>query len=112
MNKPVRQLDLIPAADANPANANSLLGVLSRAGVTPEKAEAIVAAAGPDDFDWSTEDSVVVKPRPGVAIYENKHGDIVIRTQNAEDGPQDDHFAYVSPEGLPAVIRALKECLS
>jgi hypothetical protein len=111
MNKPVTQLDLIPAADAKPADGNSLLAVLGRAGVPPEKAEQIVAAAGPDDFDWSTEDSVVVRPRPGVAIYENKYGDIVIRTQNAEHGPQDDHFAYVSHEGLPAVIKALKECL-
>jgi hypothetical protein len=108
MNKPVGQLELVPVAtsevpikSAPPPAADPTISIVQR----------ILSAPGPDDFDWSTEDSVVVKPRPGVAVYENRHGDVVIRTQNAEEGPSEDHFAYVSPAGLPAVLKALKAYL-
>jgi hypothetical protein len=104
MNKPLAQLELIPAGTAPQVDT---------ATTDPAAAavERILAAAAPDDFDWATDDSVVVKPRRGVAIYENRAGDVVVRTQNMEEGPEDDHFAYLSPEGLPAVIKALKAYL-
>ena len=65
-----------------------------------------VAEAGPDDFDWSNDDAVVVKPRPGIAVYENKFGDVVVRTQHTAG--DEDYFAYIPAEGLAAVIAALK----
>jgi hypothetical protein len=107
MNKPVVQLDLIP-----PDGPPPIAVALRNASVSAETVEKILAQAGPcDSFDWSTDDSVVVKPRPGVAIYENKAGEVVIRSQNTDDPDDGDHFAFVQPEGLPAVIKALKECL-
>jgi hypothetical protein len=114
MNKPISQLELLPAP-ANAADAPAAVSietVLARAGLAPDAIGRVVAAPGPDPdrFDWDADDSVVVAPRPGVAIYENKFGNVVIRTQNLDD-PYDDNFAFVTPEGLSAVIKALKELL-
>jgi hypothetical protein len=86
-----------------------LLAALGRAGVPPAEAERLIAQGGPDDFDWSTDDSVVVKPRPGVAIYENRAGDVVIRSQCSHG--DEDNFAFITPEALPAVMGALKDYL-
>jgi hypothetical protein len=112
VNKPITQLELMPAAIVPAIDTTDTTDtkVAAEEIVTKAIADAL-AQAGPDEFDWTTEDSVVVNPRPGVAIYENRAGDVVIRTQNPEDGPQGDHFAYVSPEGLPAVLKALKAYL-
>lgn len=108
MNKPVNQLELVPIDDSSAKSSRdqNLLDALGRAGVPPATAETILAEAGPDDFDWSTDDAVVVKPRPGVAVYKNKFNDVVVRTQNTNG--DEDHFSYITPEGLPAVIKALK----
>ena len=109
MNKPIGQLDLI-----EPEATPSLATTLRDAGLTPEQTEKIIAAAGPqsadDGFDWASTDdtSIIVKPRPGVAIYENRYGDVVIRSQNTTD-PDFDNFAYLQPENVPAIIKALKD---
>jgi hypothetical protein len=102
---------LVPVATVNgsPPTDAALLAALGRAGIPPDDAERIVAQAGPDDFDWNADDSVVVKPRPGVAVYENRAGDVVIRSQNTR-GDEDD-FAFVRPESLAAVMGALKDYL-
>ena len=65
MNKPLKQLELIPADP-----------------VVEKYIEKAIAEAGADVFDWSADDLIVVRPRPGVAIYRNKFDHIVIRTQN------------------------------
>jgi hypothetical protein len=71
-----------------------------------------ISAPGPDpeEFDWDTDDAVVVKPQPGIAVYQNKYGDTVVRTQNIADPCEGDHFAYVTPDAHWAVIEALTEC--
>jgi hypothetical protein len=112
MNKPVAQLELVPAAAAEPTTSSlnpKLVDALTRAGVDAAGVDRVAAATGSDDFDWDTDDSVVVKPRHGVAIYENKSGNVVIRSQNTY-GDEDD-FSFITPEGLPAVIKALKDWL-
>jgi hypothetical protein len=104
MNKPFTQLELVPAVAVTTAAATPR--------VVP--AERPIAEAGddPDDFDWRNEECVVVKSQPGIAVYENPHGETVIRTQNISDPDFGDHFAYVTPQALPAVIAALKRQLS
>jgi hypothetical protein len=126
VNKPIaHQLELVPVAPDKPADAGSLRVkphpcedpppievALRNAGIPVETVEKILAQAGPcDSFDWSADDSVIVKPRPGIAVYENKAGDIVIRTQNTDDPDDGDHFAFVQPEGVAAIIKALKDYL-
>jgi hypothetical protein len=102
MNKPIKQLELIPGTDC--PKAGSATAILAAAGLSP--------AETADDFDWNTPDeSIVVPPRPGIAIYRNRYDDIVVRVQNTGGNYDEDHFAYIRPESLPAVIKALKECL-
>lgn len=112
MNKPVKQLELEPA---NEPKANGTAAILAAAGLTPvqaAKVETILAEAGPcDDFDWNIpDDSIVVPPRPGVAVYRNRQNDVVVRVQNTNNPNDDgDHFAFIKPESLPAVIKALQD---
>jgi hypothetical protein len=101
MNKPVKQLELIPNGEL-------------ATGLSPEvKAtiDAIIADEGTvlgDDFDWqANDDAIVVKPQPGIAVYLNKADDVVIRTQNTTYPGEDDHFAFIQPESLQAVIDRL-----
>jgi hypothetical protein len=100
MNTHVKQLELVPAVAVTAAAAPLPVALSERP----------IAEAGddPDDFDWRNEESVVVKSQPGIAVYENPHGETVIRTQNISDPDFGDHFAYVTPKALPAVIAALK----
>jgi hypothetical protein len=59
--------------------------------------------------EWANDDAVVVKPRPGIAVYENKFGDAVVRTQ--QTAGDEDYCAYIPADGLAAVIAALKDYL-
>ena len=43
-----------------------------------------------ENFDWSSDDSVVLNDRPSTAIYHNKYGQIVIR-QEATWNADEDH---------------------
>ena len=75
--------------------------------LSPAEAAKVTDIIDESDF-WDTDDEdIVVKPKPGIAVYQNKAGDVVIRTQNVRD-PYEDHYAFVQPEALPAVIQALK----
>lgn len=64
-------------------------------------------AEQPLDGGEPGEDTVVVQPRPGVKVYGNPRGLIVIRNFGSED--DDELFALVHPEDAEAVSRALLE---
>jgi hypothetical protein len=49
-----------------------------------------------NDFDWSRDDSVLLHPQMGVAVYPNAEGRIVIRQQ--DDGSEDADTAIVIDE--------------
>ena len=110
MNKPIAHLELVPVAkiDDSPPTSNFDQTSLAAA-VPPATAERTMAEVGPDDFDWANDDAVVVKPRPGIAVYENKFGDVVVRTQHTAG--DEDYFAHIPADGLEAVITALKDYL-
>lgn len=91
---------------ADPSNASTQLSLVP----IGSRPEAPLSAPGPDDFDWSTDDCVVVPPRPGVAVYPNKRGEIVIRTQDVENGGDD--FAFVREDAVGPLIEALREWAS
>ena len=68
-----------------------------------------LAAPGPDtEFDWDTDESVIIPPRLGVAIYENSLGQIVLRQQSASGDVDEDPFLHVSREHAQKIIDALK----
>jgi hypothetical protein len=129
VNKPIAQLELIKseptsgvetkaylesagdAVAAGPDPDAKLRAMLENIGVAPDAIERVIAASDPvDDFDWHEDDAVVVKPRPAIAVYQNKYEQVVIRTEARwSDGPDD--FVYIAPESVPALIKALKEYL-
>jgi hypothetical protein len=75
------------------------------------RAESILVRAGPpdrsnDDFDWFTDESVVLKAQPATAIYHNAKGHIVIRQERswAEDS---DPYVTIAPENAVTFMEAL-----
>ena len=74
-----------------------------------ELAEAAKAAHGqkaPDeveDFDWNTDDAVILKEQRATAVYHNKMGELIIRQRAAWDDEQDT-FVYVAPENVTAFL--------
>ena len=66
-----------------------------------EAARAVLAQAGEDDdeFDWETDDSVVLKEQRATAVYHNRKGELIIR-QRAAWNDDLDAFVFVSPENI------------
>jgi hypothetical protein len=70
-------------------------------------------AATPDDskdFDWSNDDSIVLREQPETAIYFNPNGALVIRQRavwpNDEDG---DPYVYINPENIEHFLDKLTD---
>jgi hypothetical protein len=61
----------------------------------------------PDEFDWSTDDSVVINEQPPVALYRNSHDQLVIRQRNtlSDDG---DQYVVIDPAHLAHFIDMLE----
>lgn len=68
-----------------------------------------LAEAGPDEFDWDNDESVVLREQRGTAVYRNKAGEIVIRQKGP--WPDDDSFLYISPENEVAFMEGMAEQL-
>lgn len=63
-----------------------------------------------DDFSWvdaRNAGQVVVPEQAAIAVYENPHGDVVIRQESSIG--DDDHFIYVQHTYLPTLIAALEQ---
>jgi hypothetical protein len=60
----------------------------------------------PDDFDWSADNPDVVTHRQdSIAVYENAHGDVVIRRE--KDWNDEDVYIVVDKVHVPAVVAAM-----
>jgi len=60
-------------------------------------------------FDWDDDDSVVIKPRLGIAVYETIRGAIAIRVQNND--VEDDIVCFEKHEALkiiPAIHKIIQ----
>ena len=63
--------------------------------------------AGPDKFDWSTDDSVLLGEQFATAVYRNKRDAIVIRQEGV--GGDDDHFVILrDAEAVHRLVAALQ----
>jgi hypothetical protein len=80
-----------------------------------EAARAVLGKADPrpdrdfDDFDWATDDSVVLQEQRATAVYQNRFGGLVIRqekTWNEESDP----FIVIGPENNVTFMEALAKC--
>jgi hypothetical protein len=65
---------------------------------------------GYDDeaFDWADDGSIVIPHAPGVAVYQNANGGIVIR-QHASQGDKDDQFVVVRKADARKLAKAITD---
>jgi len=61
------------------------------------------ALADEDDFDWSTDDAVVLREQRATAVYHNRLRELTIRRKAAWDDERDT-FVYVTPENCNALM--------
>src|SRR4051812_33695079 len=54
-----------------------------------------------DDFDWNTDDAVILREQRATAVYHNRLGELIIR-QQARWNDECDTFVYVTPENVTA----------
>lgn len=72
--------------------------------------EAVTAAEklNEGDFDWASDDSVILQEQLAMAVYRNRAGGVVIR-QERNGFDEDDHFVVARDEqGLRVLIVALQ----
>jgi hypothetical protein len=118
MNSPLKpeQLDLMPGKGGQPKPITGTAAMCAASGLSPVETaeiERLISAPGPGNngFDWHGDgECIVVKPVRGVAVYRNRHDDVVIRTQGDVDMGDGDDFAYVRPEALPPSSPRSKNC--
>ena len=78
------------------STANS---ILAAAGLPPVEREF-------DDFDWGTDDSVVLHEQRATAVYQNRFGGLVIRQEKTWD-EESDPFIVIGAENTVTFMEAL-----
>lgn len=74
-------------------------------GNVPGLGSGLAFGATIDDFDWDTDDAVILKEQRATAVYHNKAGELIIR-QRASWCDEGDTFVYVTPENVTAFLEA------
>jgi hypothetical protein len=123
MNKPVKskQLELVAVDQGFPEDSSlvrdhSFVEQFEERPVKPavnpkpnRPVEAPLAqSADPDDFDWATDESIVLHEQRATAVYRNTEGEVVIRQRR---WPDDDAFLFVAPEQAVAFLEGMAEKL-
>jgi hypothetical protein len=75
-------------------------------GGQPE-AETHPAAAKNEDFNWSDNDSVMLREQRATAIYFNTHGDLVIRQERHCPFEDEDPFIVINAENIAGFLDKL-----
>jgi len=95
-----------------PPATGATSGVVSLDGDNPEftqdhrKLQPLASPPEPDeDFDWNTDDSVIITEQPATALYWNSREQLVIRQRG---WPDDDSFVYFNRAMLPHLIEMLQ----
>jgi hypothetical protein len=97
MNKPVKQSDLkvvepLPLLDEEKAPA-----IARPSNIGPDNA---------DDFDWSNDDSIILKEQRATAVYKNREGEIVIRQRC---WPDEDAILFINPDQAVAFMEGMSK---
>jgi hypothetical protein len=87
------QLPLTGAPVANPD---------AKPDATPKRASVIDEI----DFDWSSDDSVIIPEQPAIAVYWNARGNIIIR-QEAGWSDDQDCITVIAPANVVSFARRL-----
>jgi hypothetical protein len=96
VNKPVKPEQLELSSKDDPVTKE----VMGRANTI------LAQAANPDEFDWETDDSVILREQRATAAYRNRHGELIIR-QRAGWSDDEDTFVYISQENEVAFMEGL-----
>jgi hypothetical protein len=77
-----------------------------------DASDAVLAPAGPpdrdfDDFDWSSDPSVVLHEQRATAIYRNGWGGIVIRQRQSWPDEESDPFMVITDENAVVFMEAM-----
>jgi hypothetical protein len=110
MNKRV-QSDLLAEAEAvqiaqpEKGTVGTVLSTGKELILVPEEERGMADKPADDaaDFDWFSDDSIVLRPQLAVAIYQNERGGLVIRQERNWD-EDNDTFIVISPENISAFI--------
>lgn len=62
-----------------------------------------------NEFDWQSDDSVVVPKTKSIAVYENKHGNVVIRQGGY---PEDDEIIVIHRSHAKVVAESILRVLA
>jgi hypothetical protein len=102
--------------ELEPANSKTKEQLLQAAHIDPHspaqadlakfEADAIAERAREiesDDFNWNTDDAVILKEQRATAVYHNRMGELIVRQKAAWDDDADS-FVFVTPENLNAFI--------
>ncbi len=66
--------------------------------------DAIGSDVTSEDFNWNTDDSVVLFEQPETAVYFNRHNAMVIRQRG---WPEDDTCIFIQPQCISEFIEQL-----
>lgn len=91
--------DTMPHIDTNGAAYRADLGKVDAIAL----AEAARAQLDDEDFNWNTDDAVIIKEQRATAVYHNRLGELIIRQKAAWDD-EGDTFVYVTLENCNAFI--------
>jgi hypothetical protein len=94
----LKVVDQIEKAEA----ARAVLGLGDKVAASQAPVQSIVDE---DEFDWNTDDSIVLREQRATAVYHNRHGELIIRQKAAWDDERD-IFVYVEPENIIAFLEA------
>ncbi|MEH2534428.1 hypothetical protein V1277_006276 [Bradyrhizobium sp. AZCC 1588] len=103
----LKGLDKIEKEEA----ARAVLGMNEVETKVRSTANSILASVGLppkdfDDFDWSTDDSVILHEQKATAVYHNKFGGLVIRQEKAWD-EESDPYVVISADNAVTFMEAL-----
>ncbi|WP_331373791.1 hypothetical protein [Sinorhizobium chiapasense] len=59
------------------------------------------------NFDWNSDEDIVVERQAAIAVYENTTGDVVIRQEGRYD--DEDKCICVRPDNVKALVDALSK---
>lgn len=93
--------------------ARTVLGMDEMEATVRSKANAILTSVGLqpvardfDDFDWATDDAVILHEQRATAVYHNKYGGLVIRQEKTWD-EESDPYIVIGAENAVTFMEAL-----
>jgi hypothetical protein len=92
--------DTMPHIDTNGAAYQGDMGKVDAIALEARAREALELD---DEFNWNTDDSIILKEQRATAVYFNRLGELIIR-QKAAWSDDEDSIVYVMPENFNGLL--------